>query len=83
MGLDAKKTVCGVSDHAIPKLATQLQRPAIKLKVSLAISLDRVLSSKRITKALVRLRERAGWAAPLLVAKFYHVEAHVGVLSLV
>ena len=39
-----------------------------------------MLSKMRITKVLIRLRENAGWSAPLFFAKsedrFSHVEAH-------
>ena len=36
--------------------------------VEIVVSLDMILSKKRITKALIRLRGCAGWSAPLLIA---------------
>ena len=40
-----------------------------------------VLSKTRITKALIRLRERTGWSAPVLFINpkrlVYRVEAHI------
>ena len=59
MGLVARKPVFGVSDKA---------RPKQYIEISLVISLDMVLSKKRITKALIRLRGYQGWSAPLLFA---------------
>ena len=47
----------------------QLQRLARNLKVRFVASLDAILSNKRITKALIRLRGCAVWSAPLLFAK--------------
>ena len=59
LGRDARKTVFGVSDKARLK-------PVSSAEISLAASLGMILSKKRITKVLVRLRECAGWSAPLL-----------------
>ena len=39
-----------------------------KIEISLVTSVDMMLSNKRITKALIRLRGCAGWSAPLLFA---------------
>ena len=44
----------------------QLQRLARKFKFSLVVSLDMMLSKKRIKKVLIRLRTCAAWSAPLL-----------------
>ena len=46
----------------------QLQKLARKFEILLVASLDMILSNKRITKALIRLRLCAGWAVPLLFA---------------
>ena len=40
-----------------------------KIEISPVASLNMVLSKKRITKALIRLRGCAGWSAPVLFAK--------------
>ena len=46
----------------------QLQRLARKLKFLRVARLNMVLSKKRVTKALIRLRGCAGWSAPVLFA---------------
>ena len=46
----------------------QLHRLSRNLKILLVASLDIILSKKRITKALIRLRGCAGLSAPLLFA---------------
>ena len=42
---------------------------SLKIEISPVASLDRKLSNKRITKALIRLGRWAEWSAPLLFAK--------------
>ena len=44
------------------------QSPKLNRLSSLVASLDIILSKKRITKALIRLRGCAGWSAPVLFA---------------
>ena len=55
------------------------QYPQLKIENLLVASLDMILSNKRITMVLIRLRVCAGWFAPLLFAntkdRFSHVEA--------
>ena len=81
MGLLAIKPVFRVSNKARLKLATSATETRWKTENLLVSSLDMILSKKRITKALIRLRECAGWSAPLLFAntedRFSHVEAHI------
>ena len=81
MGLNATKAVFGVSDKERLKLVSLALETAQKIEISPVASLDMVLSIKRITKVLIRLRECAGWSAPLLFAtpeyRFSHVEAHI------
>ena len=43
----------------------------------LVASLDMILSKKRITKALISLRVRADWSAPLLFANHRRQVSHV------
>ena len=50
------------------KLVSQATKTSLKIEISLVASLDMVLSNKRITKVLIRLRGCAGWSAPLLFA---------------
>ena len=57
-----RKPVFGVCDQP-----AQLQRLA-SLKTSDIASIDTILSKQRTTKVLIRLRECAGWSAPLLFA---------------
>ena len=68
IGFVTTKPVFGVSDKAILKPACSATETSWKTKVLLVASLVMVLSSKRITKALVRLRAYAGWSASLLFA---------------
>ena len=44
------------------------QRLASEFEISPVASFHMVLSKKRMTKALIRLRECAGWSAPVLFA---------------
>ena len=63
------------------KLACSTTETSCKIESSLVASLYMVLSNKRITKVLIRLRRCAGWSAPLLFAntedRFSHVDAHI------
>ena len=68
MGLDTRKPVFRVSDKVRVKPAAQLHRVARKLKFPFVKSLDKVLSSKQISKALIRLHRCAGWSEPVLFA---------------
>ena len=67
MDLDATKPAFGVSDEVIQKPACSATETGYKnSELSLAASLDMLLSNKRITNVLIRLHLRAGWTAPLL-----------------
>ena len=68
MGLDATKPVFGVSDKASYKPVSSSTVTSKNIEISLEASLDMILSTKRITKALIRLRGCAGWSAPVLFA---------------
>ena len=68
MGLDATKPVFGVSEKAILKSVSSATATSYKIEISLVASQDRVLTKKRITKALISLRRCAGWSALLLFA---------------
>ena len=70
-----------------PKKKTRLNpvssatETSLKIELSFVASLDMVLSKKRITKVLIRLRGCAGWSAPLLFANLrrqvFCEEAHI------
>ena len=80
MGLDATKPVFGVSDEARLKPVSSATETSQKIELSFVASLDMVLSKKRITKAVIRLRGCAGWSAPVLFAsprRFSRVEAQL------
>ena len=66
MGLDATKPVFGVSEKLRLKPVSSATENSYKLKIALVASLDMILSNKRITKALISLREWSGWSEPLL-----------------
>ena len=68
MGLAARKPVFGVSDKVRFKPIPSATEISKKIEISRVASLDIILSNKRITKALIRLRGCAGWSAPLLFA---------------
>ena len=68
LGLDATKPVFGVSEKAKLKPVSSATETSWKIEISLVASLDMILFNKRTTKALIRLRECAGWSAPLLFA---------------
>ena len=65
-GPDVRKSVFWVSDHVVPKPATETT--SYNCEILLIASFDMILSNKRITKALIRLRGSAGWSSPLLFA---------------
>ena len=65
---DAKKSVFGISGKGRLKPVSLATETSKKFQISLEASLDMILYKKRITKALIRLRECAGWFAPLLFA---------------
>ena len=67
MGLPTTKPVFGVSKKRVSNRSSELQRLARILKFAQA-SLNMLLSNKRLTKALIRLRGCAGWSAPVLFA---------------
>ena len=71
LGLVATKPVFGVSDKARLQLksVSSAIETSYKTEISLAASLDMILSKKRMTKALISLHGCAGWSAPLLFAK--------------
>ena len=66
MGLVARKPVFGVSNKVRFKPACSATDSARKFEILLVESLDMILSNKRITKALIRLRRCTDWSAPLL-----------------
>ena len=68
MGLVVRKPVFRISDIARLKPACSATETSLKNEISLEASLDIILSSKRITKALIRLRGCAGWSVPVLFA---------------
>ena len=68
MGHVARKPVFGVSAKARLKHACSATETSKKIEILLLASPYMVLSNKRMTKALIRLRGCAGWSAPLLFA---------------
>ena len=81
MGLVATKSVFGVSVKARFKPVSSATETSQKCEILLEASSDMILYNTRITKALIRLHECAGWSAPLLFEtpedRFSHVEAHI------
>ena len=79
MGPGSTKPVFGISDKA--RLKPVSSATEISYEISLVASLDMILSNKQISKALIRLPERAGWSSPLLLAnpkdRFSRVEAQM------
>ena len=79
MGLCATKPVFGVSDKASFKTVSLATETSYNIENSPVASLHMVLYKKRITKALIGLRECTGWYAPVLFAnpedRFSRVEA--------
>ena len=68
LGLVATKPVFGVFEKARLKPVSSVTQTILKFEIPLVASLDMILSKKRITKALIRLRGCAGWSAPVLFA---------------
>ena len=62
------KSVFGVSIKASNKPVSSATETSKKIESSPVARLNMVLSKKRITKALIRLGECAGWSAPVLFA---------------
>ena len=60
MGLDPTIPIVGVSEKARLKPVSSATETSKKIEILLVASLDMILSNKRITKALIRLRECAG-----------------------
>ena len=58
----------GVSDQARHKPACTATEASWSLEISTIESRDIILYKQRTTKALIRLRECAGWSAPFLCA---------------
>ena len=81
LGLDATKPVFWVSDKASFKPVSSATETSQNIEILSVASLHMILSKKRITKALIRLRGCACWSAPVLFAKpedrFSRVEAHL------
>ena len=81
MGLIARKPVFRISDNANFKFVCSATDTSSKIVISLEACLHRILFIKRITKGLIRLRECAGWSAPVLFIipedRYSHVEAHI------
>ena len=65
MGFNATKPVFRVSDKVRFKPACSATE---KIEISFIASLEMILSKKRITKALIRLRGCVGWSAHVLFA---------------
>ena len=68
LGLDATKTVFGVSVKVKFNPTCPATQTSQKIEISLIVSLDMILFNKRIIKALISLRECAGLSASLLFA---------------
>ena len=58
----------GVFEKARLKPVSSATETSKIIEISLEVSLYIILSSKRITKALISLRGSAGWSAPMLFA---------------
>ena len=68
MDCDARKPVSRVFDKSRLKPVSSPTETSSRIKISLVASLDKILSKMRLKKALISLRECAGWSAPLLFA---------------
>ena len=66
IGPHRDKTCYGVSDKARLRPISSTTETSEKIEISPVASLHMVLSEKRITKALIRLRGCAGCSAPVL-----------------
>ena len=77
-GLVATKPFLGVSDKVRFKPAFSATGTSWKIEISFAASFDMVLSKKRITNALIKLRECADWSVPLLFTNSRRQCCYVG-----
>ena len=81
MGLVARKPVVGVSDKMRLKPVSTATETSLKIEISLVASLDMVLSQKRITKALIRLRDAQAGLHPFFPQtsedRFSRAEGHM------
>ena len=68
MDLVVRKPVFGVSDKESFNPVSTATETSCRTENSPVASLHMILSTKRITKALIRLRGWAGWLAPVLFA---------------
>ena len=66
MGFVMRKPVLGVSDKARLKPVSSATETSKKIENLLDASLDMILSSKQIIKALIRLHGCTGWSALVL-----------------
>ena len=66
MGLIARKPVFRVSEKASFKSVSSATLTGQKIEISPVASLHMVLSTRQITKALIRLSACTGWSAPVL-----------------
>ena len=66
MGLVVRKPAFGVSNKVRFKPACSATETSKKSEISPLASLHMILSKKRTTKALIRLRVCAGWSATML-----------------
>ena len=79
--LDLTKPVLGVSDKARHIPVSSATETRYNIAILLEASLDMILSSKRIRRAIVSLRRCTGWSAPMLFSTpenfICHKEAHI------
>ena len=68
MGPAARKPAFGFSAEASFKPVSSATETSQKIEISSVASVHMILSKKRITKALIRLRGCAGWSVPVLFA---------------
>ena len=87
MGFVMRKPVLGVSDKARLKPVSSITETSKKIENLLDASLDMILSSKQIIKALIRLHGCTGWSVPVLFVypkmgflMFFRVEAHISLV---
>ena len=83
MGHDARKPVFRVSSKERFKPVCSATEASKKIRISLAASLFYNIFQSENTKALITLREYAGWSAPLLFANPKDMFSHVKVLYIV
>ena len=68
MGLIVTKPLFRVTDKMRLEPVSSAAETSLKIENYDVASLDMILSNKRITKALIRLRGCAGWSVPLFFA---------------